>query len=116
MALAGSVSPVTATGVGRGVVVPSPSCPTLFAPQQYATPSTTAHECAVPTATSNAGDQGSSVVGPVMSSGIASAYALAVAPFPICPDAFLPQPQTLRCHRGNWPRPPALGYCPAAHA
>src|SRR5687768_6015610 len=41
--------PVTTTGPDRSVVVPSPSCPRLFLPQQYALPSlVSAHVCCTP--------------------------------------------------------------------
>jgi hypothetical protein len=45
------VRPETSTGVGRSVVVPSPSCPKRFQPQHLTPPaSVSAHVCASPAA------------------------------------------------------------------
>ena len=76
--------PLTATGVERAVRVPSPSWPSLFAPQHFtAPPETTAHVCHHPTAIEVASFNPLTVTG-------VDVEATAV-PLPSCPELLLPQ-------------------------
>jgi len=89
-----SVIPLTAVGVGRFVLLPSPICPLEFAPQQRMVPSTrNAHVCSPPAAMAAV-----SVI-PLTAVGVGRFVLL---PSPICPLEFAPQqrmvPSTRNAH------------------
>ncbi|MFO0628488.1 MAG: hypothetical protein U0325_23145 [Polyangiales bacterium] len=81
--------PLSTPGASRGVVLPSPSCPRSFAPQQDSAAPSRAQVCAPPRASASAWI-------PVTRVGVARATVL---PSPSCPRSFAPQHHTLRSIR-----------------
>src|SRR5581483_11393910 len=89
----------TATAELLLVVVPIPSCPKLFRPQQYATPATSAQLCDPPAAT----------VVPAGSSGIAQAERAGAAAYPPAARAIATSTRTVRRTRLD------IGLAPRTH-
>ena len=98
-----AVTPTTGVGVGRSVVVPSPSWPPPFMPQQLTDPSTNrAHDesdCPDPSDSSTTLDKPRTTTGALCTLGAANPSLL---PSPSCPELFPPQhravPSAKRAH------------------
>src|SRR5690606_5654680 len=76
---------LTAVGALRSIVVPSPSCPSLFSPQQYGVPSASTQVCSAPAATSV------TVLPARTPSTAMGRVRFVVVPSPSLPDVFSPQ-------------------------
>jgi hypothetical protein len=98
---------VTTTGVGRRVVLPSPSSPDPLSPQHEAAPAdVSAHACAHPALTD------ANAIGDALGAGVRLFVA---APVPSCPAALLPQQYaTPAALTPQLNRSPALGVPIAA--
>ena len=93
--------PLTSTGVREGMIVPSPSCPSSFRPQQRTVPSCrSAQLCQPPVETATA------AVIPLTVTGVKE---LRMLPLPSWPKVFCPQQRTVPSRRSAQVcKPPAV--------